>query len=158
MNNKNNFMSKRNETELVRSSFLTYFNIRDVFVHCSSTDIVECIRKNYIKDLVYLLLILDSFRSYIETPIRITSGFRNKERNDLLPNSSSTSQHLIGQAIDFQPVDYPFATFVTLFLDYIKNSFYNEDIGQVIIYQSFIHISLRNNQIKKFTIYDKRNC
>lgn len=48
--------------------------------------------------------LLDPVRRMYGKPIIVTSGFRSKELNSLLKNSSPTSQHMTGQAADIQTV------------------------------------------------------
>lgn len=64
----------------------------------------------------------------------VTSAFRTKEQNDAC-KGSKTSQHLVGDAIDLQPLSLSVDTFISE----IKNSPFKFD--QLIKYRSFIHIS-----------------
>ena len=47
-----------------------------------------------------LLKILNAVRHEYGLPIFVTSGYRCKEHNDFLPNSSPTSSHRKGRAVD----------------------------------------------------------
>lgn len=44
--------------------------------------------------------LLDKVRGMIGGPLAITSGYRSKEYNAAIPNSSSFSQHMTGHAVD----------------------------------------------------------
>lgn len=46
--------------------------------------------------------VLQPLRSYLKKPIRITSGYRSPRVNAAVSGSSTTSQHMKGQAADFQ--------------------------------------------------------
>ena len=47
-----------------------------------------------------LLMDLELIRVHFDRPVIITSGCRCKAHNDSLPNSSTSSQHLLGRAAD----------------------------------------------------------
>ena len=44
--------------------------------------------------------VFQKVREYFNVPIYVSSGYRSKELNDILPNASSTSQHCKGEALD----------------------------------------------------------
>ena len=44
---------------------------------------------------------LQTIRDYLGTAITVTSGYRSAEKNASLSGSSKTSQHLLGEAVDF---------------------------------------------------------
>lgn len=46
--------------------------------------------------------VLQPLRDYVKKPIRITSGYRSPAVNAAVGGSSTTSQHMKGQAADFQ--------------------------------------------------------
>ncbi len=46
--------------------------------------------------------LLEPVRTLLGKPVSITSGYRSKELNDALPGSAPTSQHMKGEAVDFQ--------------------------------------------------------
>ena len=48
--------------------------------------------------------IFEPLRKFVEGPIKITSMFRSKELNKAIGGSSSTSQHMKGQAMDLDDV------------------------------------------------------
>ena len=64
----------------------------------------------------------------------VTSAFRTQEQNDAC-NGSKNSQHLTGDAIDLQPLNFS----VDIFISKIKNSGFEFD--QLIKYRTFVHIS-----------------
>ena len=76
-------------------------------------------------------------------PINITSGYRCSQLNTYV-GGSNTSQHLAGQAVDFTCSDLNSA------LAFLKK----KPFDQIIIYKTFIHVSLttgrnRHQIIKK---------
>lgn len=77
--------------------------------------------------------LLQPLRDVYNKPMTISSGYRNEELNNLLPNSSKTSQHMRGQAADVA-VPNP-----RLLLDILIASGIKFD--QAILYPSFLHIS-----------------
>jgi|TARA_R110000744_G_scaffold27344_5_gene66879 uncharacterized protein YcbK (DUF882 family) len=49
---------------------------------------------------INFLMILDNMRNRSGVPYKITSGYRSQEYNDKLSNSSKTSAHIQGKAVD----------------------------------------------------------
>ena len=97
---------------------------------------------------------LEPLREAIGLPIIITSGFRTKELNDLLAHSSSTSQHMRGEAADFYVAQAPVQgskfkvqgeqpTHRELLIKAFHQILVDPNISfdQLILYPSFIHIS-----------------
>lgn len=64
----------------------------------------------------------------------VTSSLRTVAQNDAC-GGSKTSQHLVGDAIDLAPVDFPIGVFASI----VEDSPFNFD--QFIRYRSFIHVS-----------------
>lgn len=54
----------------------------------------------YYPNILALAKELQKIRDIVNRPITITSGWRTKEHNASLPDSSSNSQHLTGKAAD----------------------------------------------------------
>jgi len=88
---------------------------------------------------------LEPLRVALGVPVIVTSGFRTKELNDLLAHSSSTSQHMRGQAADFYVASTGSATesrrelLIKAFREVLLNP--KIDFDQLILYPSFIHVS-----------------
>ena len=92
---------------------------------------------------------LEPLREALGLPVVVTSGFRTKELNDKLAHSSSTSQHMRGEAADFyvghtESTDSTemasrrerlVAAFKLILIDP------KIDFDQVILYPTFIHVS-----------------
>jgi zinc D-Ala-D-Ala carboxypeptidase len=74
----------------------------DEFVQ-TSTGVENIPGDQEIKNLKLLVEnILQPLRDYVKKPIRITSGYRSAGVNAAIGGSSKTSQHMKGQAADFQ--------------------------------------------------------
>ena len=82
---------------------------------------------------------LEPLREGLVLPVHITSGFRTKELNDLLAHSSTTSQHMRGQAADFYVGEGTREELIKAFREILTNP--KIDFDQLILYPSFIHVS-----------------
>lgn len=108
-------------SEFVRSATASNNNIHQQFI----------IDFNVLINLTYLANNLLQPLREIVGPINITSGYRCTEVN-IIVGGSATSQHLYGQAVDFVCNDFSKAIL------FIKNRTFD----QLIIYDTFIHVSL----------------
>ena len=126
----NNFLL----SEFLRSAAADNNNIHQQFT----------IEINVLTNLIYLTRFLLQPLREIIGPINITSGYRCTEVN-IIVGGSATSQHLYGQAVDFVCKDFLKA------ISFIKNKTFD----QLIIYDSFIHVSLTTSHNRK-QIIDKR--
>lgn len=121
-------------SEFVRSATANNNNIHQQFT----------IELNVLTNLIYLTdMLLQPLRDFIG-PINITSGYRCKEVNAIV-GGANLSQHLHGQAVDFVCKDFLKA------ISFLKNKTFD----QLIIYDSFIHVSLTTSFNRK-QIIDKR--
>lgn len=89
---------------------------------------------------------LEPLREALGLPVVITSGFRTKELNDLLTHSSTSSQHMRGEAADFYVASTSSATdgaqrelLIKAFREILTNP--KIDFDQIILYPTFIHVS-----------------
>lgn len=132
------------------------FTIREVLRPCTDEELLSCILNGYIDSLLILVMILDTFRNYLEHPIIINSSYRDMEHN-LKVGGSVNSQHMLGQAIDFTCKSIPFDEFQQAFREFLNSSCLSSYLGQVIVYKSkkFIHIALRNSKHPKLNIYEQ---
>lgn len=89
--------------------------------------------------------LLNPLRAAWGSGLRVTSGFRCKKLNDLLPAASKTSVHQIGYAADIVPVNGD----INGFINFCREWFKDKDFDQVIIERSgssvWVHIGLYNN-------------
>ena len=121
-------------SEFLRSATASNNNLHQQFT----------IEFNVLVNIIYLTAnLLQPLRENVG-PINITSGYRCPELN-VIVGGSATSQHLYGQAVDFVCKDFLKAIF------FIKN----KPFDQLIIYDSFIHVSITSSLNRK-QIIDKR--
>jgi hypothetical protein len=80
--------------------------------------------------------VLEPTRVHFDKPLRIDSGFRCKALNDLVPNSSNTSQHCKGEAAD---IIIPGVSLLEVF-EYIKE---NLEFDQCIYEIKWVHVSFK---------------
>ena len=102
------------------------------------------IELNVMINIIYLTNVLMQPLREVVGPVSITSGYRCEKVNAIVGGSKS-SQHLYGQAADFVCKDLAKAVL------FIKN----ETFDQLIIYDSFLHVSLTTSHNRK-QIIDKR--
>ena len=123
-------------SEFVRSATAEKNNIHQQFI----------IDFNILLNLAYLTNnLLQPLRENVG-PINITSGYRCTEVNAIVGGANS-SQHLYGQAVDLVCKDFLKA------ISFIKNKTFD----QLIIYDSFLHVSLTTSLNRKQVI-DMRSC
>lgn len=82
---------------------------------------------------------LEPLREALGQPVHINSGFRTKDLNDLQAHSSSTSQHMRGEAADLYVGKGTREELVKAFHQILIDP--NIDFDQLILYPSFIHVS-----------------
>lgn len=131
-----------------------HFSLRELFASCTAQEIKDCIFFGYIDSLHFLLTILDCFREQCDISIRITSSYRDLMHNSRV-GGSSTSQHLVGTALDFTSLSVAnFEPLALLFEKYLKDNYSSDYVGQVIInhQKKYIHLALLSSKYKSFTI------
>ena len=127
--------------EFEDSDIAEYHNIRNVISTFEVRDSVKAL----------VLTVLQPLRDAIGLPIIINSGYRCLELNRLTPNSSSTSQHVKGEAADIRIQG----------ISPRQIAIRVRDLGlpfdQMILYPSFLHISHKlNGEQRGQIIYNKR--
>jgi len=66
--------------------------------------------------------IFEPIRVHFGKPIYISSGYRSKELNAAVPNSSRTSQHCIGEALDLDQDGFNSIITNVMIFNYIKDN------------------------------------
>ena len=131
---------------------MKYFTIKEL---CESDKAVELRIKNEPKlqdvECMRELIdnVLDPLRGAYGKPIKVNSGFRTKELNDVLPGASKTSQHMRGEAVDITV--YTKEGNKWLF-DYIKNNLPFDQLINEYNY-SWVHVSYRKGRNRKEVLH-----
>lgn len=101
-------------------------------------------------NLVQIGAVMDKIRQFVGKPIRITSGYRCPKLNTII-GGAKNSQHVKGQAIDFQVVGYSNKQLFELFKELSKAYIvvFDQLIWQ---YNSWIHISISDKPRKQCLI------
>jgi len=86
--------------------------------------------------------VLEPVREHFGLPVRIDSGFRSQALNAIVPNSSNTSQHSLGEAAD---IVIPGVELMDVF-GFIKD---NLEFDQVIFELTWVHVSFRLGKNRK---------
>lgn len=86
--------------------------------------------------------VLEPLRAHFGVPIHIDSGFRCQQLNSAVPNSSSISQHCLGEAADIIVTGVQLADVFA----YIKD---NMEFDQVIFELTWVHVSYRIARLRK---------
>lgn len=102
----------------------------------------------YYNNALALANLLEQVRDVFNTPLFINSCYRDEQRNKLA-GGVSNSQHLTASAVDFRPVNL-------VDIDRVFNACKVFPFGQLIRYNSFIHISLMRSDKPNKMIIDKR--
>jgi zinc D-Ala-D-Ala carboxypeptidase len=89
--------------------------------------------------------VLEPIRSFYNSPIVISSGYRSNSLNSKI-GGSSVSQHLKGQAADFTVVG---KTVQQVFSDIVSGKIPNLEYDQVIEEGSWLHISFSQGNNRK---------
>lgn len=109
---------------------------------------------------------LEPLREALNLPIIITSGFRNRELNDILAHYSNRSQHMAGQAADFyvssagspvqgSKVQGRRELLIKAFREILTNP--KIDFDQIILYPTFIHVSYVSKEKNRHGILQARS-
>lgn len=143
---------------------MKHFTLKELLASCDKMEVANGILKGYVDNALKLCEILDKIRDNLGIPLHITSSYRDAAHNRVV-GGAPNSQHMLGQAIDFQPLkNADFRKNMDVLYGYFQalafESIHNKPVtllGQVILYDNFIHISSPSINHKSICIYDKRN-
>jgi zinc D-Ala-D-Ala carboxypeptidase len=82
------------------------------------------------------IAVLEPLRAHFNLPVVIDSGYRCPMLNSSIPNSSTSSQHMLGEAAD---IIIPGITLTDIF-NFIKD---NLEFDQIIYEGTWVHVSYR---------------
>lgn len=138
--------------------FENHFSLSEFFAGCSPQEIHEALKSSIVVDnLIYWSAFLDNLRKDIssinmkDTPIYINSCYRDKYHNARCKDSSPTSQHLEAGAVDICTCSHADIDNII----YAIKKYY--PYGQLIIYDTFVHVSRIRANKANFVVLDKRN-
>lgn len=136
---------------LCRCAMITKnFEIGELFVHCSTDEIETAVKDAQVMtNLQTLLCYLQAVRTRVGRPLVINSGYRDKAHNANV-GGVKTSQHLKGEAVDCYVVGYGVGQLARLICSEFDYCF-----GQVIQYNTFIHLALQNEAHPRLQFIDK---
>lgn len=98
--------------------------------------------------------VFEPIREHFGVPIRISSGYRSKSLNSAIPNSSKTSQHSLGEAIDIDNDGTGIKN--SEIFDFIKNNLEYDQLINEFDY-AWVHVSYAKNNRKQTLIASKVN-
>lgn len=138
--------------------FCNHFQLKEFFVGCTPAERASALTNTeVVNNILYWVSFLEKLRSDLcsikneDTPIIITSCYRDKAHNARTVGSSSTSQHLNAGAVDIKTKDINDIEHIK----YAVEMFY--PYGQLIIYNTFVHISVIRDDKSNFITLDKRS-
>ena len=94
---------------------------------------------NYACAIFLTAQLMERVRALIGSPIRVTSGFRSESLNSAI-QGSKRSQHLRGEACDFQPYRCTIEEAFEKIATEVREKRLN--VGQLLLERGWIHISL----------------
>lgn len=115
-----------------------YFSPSEIFVHNDKTELLDIISNDNISDNMFRLLhIIERFRTmFFNSPIFITSFYRNKKHNSMV-GGVPNSYHLLGAAVDVTCSDIPSLISELSYFSLIIKYIYYPD-------KNFVHIQLKD--------------
>ena len=102
--------------------------------------------------------IFDKVREFVGGPVAATSFYRSKALNDVVPGSSKTSQHMVGQAIDIDADVYQGKSNLEIFHFINSNLVFDQLIAEypnVLGSPSWVHVSKKMVGINRLEVLVK---
>lgn len=132
-----------------------HFTLSEFFTGCSVLERSLAVSKSDIVSNIFQLgILLTHIREEFPYPIKITSCYRDSGHNASV-GGTRTSQHLTGSAVDFK-IDFPPYCFDDL--DHVVYWIRHYLVfGQLVQYDTFLHLSLTREGKQNFHYIDKRS-
>lgn len=93
--------------------------------------------------------LLDPLREAWGSPIKVTSGYRSKNLNRVIKNSSPTSAHCIGYAADLQPCNKKMAEFKIFVRKWLSDKAFDQYIDEYSDKSEWVHLGYKNRSGKQ---------
>ena len=127
-----------------------YFTIKEL---CKSDTARKLNINNEPSDLIKLhlqelIIFLNPLREEWGSPIRVNSGYRCPELNEIL-NGSKTSAHMRGFAADLYPVNSDIWEFKKFCVNYLKDKDFDQCILETSGNSEWVHIGLYDNNMQQ---------
>jgi hypothetical protein len=119
-------MSKSSEKETPEGNWTANFSPNE-FIPAADRETIPQGARDSLRAIA--VNVLQPARNELRLPIRISSGYRNPQRNAAI-GGAPASQHMTGQAVDFQPVPATRENFKKLWDILIKNGKYDQIIWE----------------------------
>lgn len=121
-----------------------YFSISELLASCSSTERQKLVESTSLsRNLVLLIHALEGIRSILGEPIMVNSSYRDVAHNKAVGGVPS-SQHITASAADIR------ARSLTKLVEAIKSyQSASGTLGQVIVYDTFVHVALSSACMEK---------
>ncbi len=98
--------------------------------------------------------LLEPIRNHFGVPVKVTSGYRGTELNELV-GGSITSQHCRGEAGDIEVRGYTTREKKIEVIKWIIDNI--KEFGQLLLERDIVHISLgKKREIKEYSVKDKK--
>lgn len=139
--------------DIIRKTF--HFELPEFFAGCSVLERSLAVSKaNIVSNILQLSILLSHIREEFPYPIKINSCYRDSGHNASVGGNKS-SQHLTGSAVDFR-IEFP--PYCLDDLDHVVFWIRNYLVfGQLIQYDTFLHLSLPRSGKPNYQYIDKRS-
>ena len=104
--------------------------------------------------------VFDKVRAHFNVPIFVSSFFRSKKLNEAIPGSSTTSQHLTGEAMDIDADYYGKITNAQIFFFILNNCTFDQLIWEFGDDKNpdWVHVSYSRVKNRKAVLISKRGA
>lgn len=129
----------------------SHFSISELLAACSSAEREALYSSPSLsRNLIQLAVVLEGIRAQLGQPIMVNSSYRDKAHNKKV-GGVATSQHLTASAVDIR--SHSQDSLVAAIKAYQEDT---GALGQVIIYDTFVHVGLAdccNEPFRSFKLW-----